>query len=158
MHLIKINFSAELGSRAPYIWMFTAFMYKHKFNSKSSSSTKAFKSTLRNSFTAKIQGLMLRIENCLGTCVYLTSHCVLILAVNVKFQIELDSPIFKANFLILKKLRDVFNIPLLPNVRVQITAIIDQSNFTPQTRKQILGMTRGVYFNNHNEKKQKAGK
>ena len=101
---------------------------------------------------------MLRIENCLGTCVYLTSDCVLILAVNVKFQIELDSPIFKANFSIFTKLIDVFNIPLLPNARVQITAIIDQSNFTPQTRKQILGMTRSVYFNNQNEKKQKAGK
>ena len=41
---------------------------------------------------------MPRIENCLGTCEYITSNCVLILAVNVNFQIELDSPIFKANF------------------------------------------------------------
>lgn len=107
---------------------------------------------------AKFQSPMLRIENCLGTCVYLTSHCVLILAVNVKFQIELDSPMFKANFSILTKLSDVFNIPLLPNARVQITAITDQCNFTPQTRKRILSITRSVYFNNHNEKKEKTGK
>ena len=44
---------------------------------------------------------------------------------------------FKVNFSIFTKLKLVFNIPLLPNAKVQITAIIEQCvTFTPETRKQ----------------------
>ena len=54
-------------------------------------------------------------KNCLGNCVYLTSNCVLIFAVNVivNFQIKLNPSILKANFSTFTKLNVQFNISLL---------------------------------------------